>query len=222
MSGPHDRQPLLQTGPALRDAEGVLILLHGRGSSARNIAALGPALLGGPDGESSRIACLAPNAAGGTWYPQSFLAPRAENEPFLGSALDIIAGTVAMALDAGVPHRRIAIAGFSQGACLASEFVASHPAPFGALLAFTGGLVGPPGSDLRHTGDLTGMRALLMSGDPDPHVPWFRVEETAIVLAEMGAIVTTRCFPDRPHIVSAEEISLGQQLLADVFQLARK
>ena len=217
MSGPHQAQELARSGPALGEGEGVLILLHGRGSSAKNILQLGPALLQAVDHGSSRITCLAPGAKDGTWYAQSFLAPREENEPFLTNALETIDGLVKLALDAGVPHQRIVLAGFSQGACLSSEFVASHPARYGGLIAFTGGLMGPLGSDLHHSGDLSGMPALLLSGDPDPHVPWSRVEDTVAVLAAMGAIAQVRRFPDRPHIVSSEEIILGGRMLASVF-----
>ena len=217
MSGPHEAQPLLQSGPALGTGEGVLILLHGRGGSAANIMQLGPALLQPLKEGTSRITCLAPAANGGSWYPQSFLAPREENEPYLTSALETVARMLQLALDAGVPHERIVLGGFSQGACLSSEFVASHPARYGGLIAFTGGLVGPLGSDVRHNGDLSGMPALLLSGDPDPHVPWSRVEETAAVLTEMGATVNTRRFPGRPHVVSSEEIILSGRMLTQIF-----
>jgi predicted esterase len=109
------------------------------------------------------------------------------------------------------------IAGFSQGACLATEFVATHPSQYGALIAFTGGVIGPPGSvtsNGRYSGhDLDSMPALFSSGDPDPHVPWDRVEESASILGAMGASVTLRRYPGRPHTISAEELDHARRLL---------
>jgi predicted esterase len=113
----------------------------------------------------------------------------------------------------GIAAERIGLCGFSQGACLATEFVASHPRRYGALIAFTGGLIGPPGSDLRHSGSLEGMPALFSSGDPDPHVPCQRVEESAAVLREMGAKVELMRHTGRPHTVLPAEIRAAQAML---------
>jgi predicted esterase len=205
----HADTPTLHSGVPLAEASGALLLLHGRGGSAEDILALGQALQPAPG-----IALLAPQATNSTWYPQSFLAPREQNEPYLTAALARIAATVAQLEAAGVPSSRIVIAGFSQGACLATEFVATNPTRYGGLIAFTGGLIGPPGADLTHTGDLAGTPALLLGGDPDPHVPWARVQESADVLAAMGARVETRRYPGKPHSVSGEEVALARQLLS--------
>ena len=207
---PHAGGRVLQTGPALGEATGVLILLHGRGASARDILSLGEALTADLPTE---LTCLAPEAAGSVWYPESFLAPRGSNEPDLSSALGVVGTLVGSALVAGVPSERILLAGFSQGACLVSEFTAGHPARYGGVLAFTGGLVGPLGSTFHPTGDLQGTPVLLASGDPDPHVPWSRVEETGAALEGMGAAVTLRRYPGRVHTVSAQEVILGRELL---------
>jgi phospholipase/carboxylesterase len=214
-SDPHAGGRLLQAGAALSEAEGVVILLHGRGGSAADILSLRPGLEGNFNGRS--IAWLAPEANGRTWYPNSFLAPRAENEPYLSSALQRVKSLVQLASELGIGPERIVIGGFSQGACLSTEFVASHPAPYAGLIAWTGGLVGPLGSPLPFAGDLAGMPALLLSGDPDPHVPWSRVEESANVLKKMGAEVTLGRYPGRAHTVSLEEMVLAQKMLERVF-----
>jgi phospholipase/carboxylesterase len=135
----------------------------------------------------------------------------------LSSALKKIESIVELALAAGVPREKIAIGGFSQGACLTSEFAATHPARWAGLIAFTGGLIGPLGSDVSHTGDLAGTPALLLSGDPDPHVPWSRVEETAAVLTSMGAVGTLRRYPGKPHSVNEEEVELARALVEKAF-----
>jgi predicted esterase len=211
MNDPHANTPLLHTGAPLAEAHGAIVLLHGRGASADDILSLAAPLhlLG--------LAYLAPQAAGHSWYPNSFLAPRDANEPYLTSALNRIASVVAEIEAAGIPRKRIAIAGFSQGACLASEFVASHPARYAAVVAFTGGLIGPPEQDLHHAGSLAGTPALFLSGDPDPHVPWQRVQATAAEFERMGAVVTSHRYPGRPHTVSAQEIELARGLLKQAF-----
>ena len=211
MSGPHDLSPVLTAGEPVTQAAGAAILLHGRGASARDILGLATAFGG------LGLAFVAPEAAGHTWYPLSFLAPRAQNEPYLSSALDKVQRTVDRLIASGIPTERIVLCGFSQGACLSTEFVASHPARYAGLIAFTGGLVGPLGSDLTHAGELHGTPALLLSGDPDPYVPWSRVEESAAQLRSMGACVTAIPYPGRPHTVSPDEIARARTLLANAF-----
>jgi phospholipase/carboxylesterase len=205
---PHAAGAVLQAGAALNAADLAMVLLHGRGGSAEDILELGSAL------HLQNVAYLAPQAAGHTWYPLSFLAPRNTNEPYLSSALAKVESVVQSLQEAGFGRERIVVGGFSQGACLATEFVASHPARYGGLVAFTGGLIGPPGSlQSSPNGELTGTPALLCSGDPDPHVPWTRVAESAAILSGMGATVTTKRYPGRPHTVTQEELELARNLL---------
>ena len=198
---------MLYAGALLNQAVGAVILLHGRGASAGDILNLAEVFY------DRRLAFLAPEAAGHAWYPQSFLAPRQQNEPGVSSALARIASLITQITTAGIPLNRIAICGFSQGACLATEFVASHPARYGALIAYTGGLIGAPGEVRHHAGQLEGLPAFLGSGDPDPHVPWARVEESAQVLRQMGAAVATERYPGRPHTISHPELVIGKQMV---------
>jgi phospholipase/carboxylesterase len=209
MSGgdPHHDSPVLQFGEPLEEAAGAVILLHGRGGSAEDILSLAG------DFNFPSLAYLAPQAAANSWYPNSFLAPIAQNEPWLTSALHKVQTTIEMANARGIPANRIVIGGFSQGACLSTEFVARHPQRYAGLIAFTGGLIGPPGADLTHTGDLSGTPVFLGSGDPDPHVPWQRVQQSAKILTEMGAAVTIRRYQNRPHTISVEEIGFAKTLI---------
>jgi len=210
-SDPHKDTPVRQAGEALEKASGAVILLHGRGGSAEDILSLANEFYL-PD-----LAYLAPQAAQNSWYPNSFLAPIAQNEPWRTSALRKIETTLRTANDAGIPPERIVICGFSQGACLATEFVATHPRRYGGLIAFTGGLLGPQGTDLTHEGDLQGTPAFFGSGDPDPHVPWQRVQQSAKILAGMGAAVTARRYPNRAHTISAEELDFAKRLIVEAF-----
>jgi phospholipase/carboxylesterase len=208
-SHPHRDSPVRRLGKPLAEASAAVILLHGRGGSAEDILSLAREF------SLPQLVFLAPQAAGNSWYPNSFLAPIAQNEPWLTSALHKVETTVQMANEAGIPSERIVIGGFSQGACLATEFVARHPKRYAGLIAFTGGLIGPPAADLTHPGDLARTPAFFGSGDPDPHVPWQRVEQSARILAEMGAAVIARRYANRAHTISSEEIELAKNLIRD-------
>jgi predicted esterase len=212
----HVDTPAFFAGVPLPEAAGALVLLHGRRAAAEEMLPLGKAITGAR--QELPLAFVAPQAQGHTWYPQSFLAPRQANEPWLSAALQRVEALVGQLEDAGLARKKIVIAGFSQGACLATEFVASHPARYAGLLAFTGGLIGPLGMDLSHGGELRGTPALFMSGDPDPHVPWARVQESAEMLKRMGAQVETRRFAGRPHTISPEEIDHARRWLTDAFE----
>ena len=205
---PHAGQELVQAGRPLGQGPAVVILAHGPNAGPRYILELaGP--LAHPD-----VTWLAPAAANGTWYPFSFLADRARNEPFLSSALRRLDTLVDEVTGAGVPRERIVLAGFSQGACLASEFVATHRARYGGLLAFSGGLIGPPGSRWDGDGGLDGTPAFFGCSDVDAHVPKDRVEESARVLTRLGAAVTLRIYPGMGHLVNDDELDHARGVIA--------
>ena len=208
---PHRDQPVLTAGRKLSEAAGAIILVHGRGASAEDILQLRDEL------DYPELAYAAPQAAENTWYPYSFLAPIEQNEPWLTSALNKLKNIVGNITREGIPQDKIVIAGFSQGACLASEFVAGNAANYGGLIAFTGGLIGPPGTDFRYTGSLGGTPAFLGAGDTDAHVPWQRVRESADVLSAMGADVLLRRYPGMPHTISRQELEEARRLLDRTF-----
>ena len=207
MNDPHRDQPIRTLGAKLDQAAAAVILLHGRGASAEDILGLAGGMY------DERIAYLAPEAEGHRWYPNSFMAPIKDNEPWLSSALKKVGAIVQLALDAGVVREHIFVCGFSQGACLSTEFVARHPARYGGVIAFTGGLIGPPDADLHHAGDMAGMPAFFSSGDPDPYIPWSRVVASAEQFKAMGAEVEIKRYPDRPHTVLPQEVKAARELL---------
>ena len=212
MQDPHRDQHVLRVGVPLEEALGAVVLIHGRGASAEDILGLSREL------DHPGLVYLAPQAANHTWYPNSFLVPTAQNEPWLSSAIAKVKSTVTMALAAGIPESRIAICGFSQGACLATEFVARYPARYGGLIALTGGLIGSPEEVAAQprTGSLEGMPAFFGSGDPDPHVPWQRVEQSAAILKAMGAEVSTERYPGRPHTVTRLELERADKIVGNL------
>jgi phospholipase/carboxylesterase len=205
---PHRNQPVLQRGPALDSATAAVVLLHGRGASAADILGLADEF------DLGELVYLVPEAAEHTWYPYSFLAPVAQNQPWLNSALRLLAEIMQRAITAGIPQHKIAIVGFSQGACLATEFVARNTTRYGGLVAFTGGLIGPPGTKFVYPGELSGTPCFLGAGDRDPHVPWERVEESASVLSALGGVVTLRRYPGLPHTINHDEIEHAKHILS--------
>ena len=209
---PHASQPVLTAGPSPQGAGAALLLIHGRGASAQSILSLYDTL------DLPTLAALAPQAAGNTWYPLSFLAPIDSNQPYLDSALRRIESLVNELLGRGLASNRIAVLGFSQGACLASEFTARYPRRYGALMALTGGLIGPLGTPRDYRGSLDGTPVFLGSSDPDPHVPFERVRETEWVLARMGARVEVRRYPGMPHTINEEELDACTELLRAMLQ----
>lgn len=203
----HQGQRIYSAGKPLDQASAVMILLHGRGASAPNILELADALHH-PD-----FAYLAPQAAGNTWYPYSFLTPMEQNEPWLTSALQTVSDVVAQVNAAGIPNGKIVIGGFSQGACLASEYVARHAQRFGGLLVFSGGLIGPPGTPRNYTGGFAGMPVFVGCSDVDFHIPLERVDETAEVLTRMGANVDKQIYPNMGHTIIQDEIDRAQMIV---------
>jgi len=200
-------QPIVAIGAPLGQAPATVIMVHGRNAGPANILDLVPRL-GRPD-----LTYLAPTAAGRTWYPLSFMADISRNEPYLTSALQSIETVVTHAEAAGVARSRIVLLGFSQGACLTSEFAVRHASRFGALIIFTGGLIGPPGTEWNHPGNFGGTPVFFGSGDPDAHVPVSRVMESAEVFARMGADVKTSIYPGRGHWIGDEEVEIARAML---------
>ena len=208
--GVHQGQPVYTAGKALTEAKGALILVHGRGATAQSILALGNELAH-PD-----LACLAPQAAGNTWYPHSFLMPLAQNEPYLSSALQRIGEVVAQIEAAGIRTERIILGGFSQGACLASEFVARNARRYGGLLVFSGGLIGPPGARREYSGSLADTPIFLGCSDVDFHIPKERVMESAEVFRRLGAQVTAKLYPNLGHTIIEDELLYARQIVNDL------
>lgn len=206
--GPHAGQDVLSIGHPLAEAEAALILIHGRGATAESILELADFL------PRPRLAYLAPQAANSTWYPYSFLAPIEQNEPYLSSALQRVGEVVASVEAAGIPPERIYLGGFSQGACLASEYAARNARRYAGLIIFSGGLIGPAGTPRDYKGSLAGTPVFLGCSDVDPHIPLARVQETAAVFARMGAVVDARIYPRMGHTINQDEIDAVAALLA--------
>ncbi|MEF8781420.1 MAG: dienelactone hydrolase family protein [Haloferacaceae archaeon] len=203
----HADQQLLREGAALDGADAAVVLLHGRGASAGSVLGMADEIP--VDG----VAYLAPQAARQTWYPRSFLAPLEENEPWLSAALERVGEVVGEAAEAVGPDR-VALVGFSQGACLAAEWTARNARRYGGLAALSGGLVGPEGTPREYPGSLDGTPVFLGCSDVDPHIPIERVHETRDVFERLGGDVTESIYEGMGHGINEDELNRVSELIA--------
>jgi predicted esterase len=208
---PHGGERVLMGGASLESGAGVLIAIHGRGAGAEDIMALAREIAP-PD-----VTILAPQAAGNTWYPYAFLEPRERNEPFLSSALRIVADLVAQVDEHGIPPERVALMGFSQGACLALEAAARNARRYAGIMGFSGGLIGLPGTSFDFAGSLESTPVFLGCSDVDPHIPKERVEESAVALDRLGAAVDVRLYRGMGHTVNRDELEAARTMLGEAF-----
>lgn len=198
---------IITGGKKLSEAKKALIMIHGRGADANDIIDLSKYLA------VSDFALLAPEATNNTWYPQSFLAPKSLNEPWLSSALSVIKETVKEIVTAGIPESSIYFLGFSQGACLTLEFVAQNATKYGGVVAFTGGLIGDKIDRSNYKGDFANTPVFIGTSNPDPHVPVERVYATSNILSEMNAAVTHKVYENMGHTINNDEIQLANNLI---------
>lgn len=208
LSDPHAGGPLLTAGPPPAQAAATVVLVHGRGATAEGMLSLYDAL------GIATLAAVAPQAAGNTWYPRRFIEPIETNQPSLDSALRRLGAVVDDLRSQGVASDRVALLGFSQGACLVAEFVARNPRRYGAVLVLSGGLIGAPGTPRDYPGSLDGTPVFIGAAEPDAHIPYERAVETKAVLDRMGASVELRRYADAPHSVNADELAVCQQMLS--------
>ena len=205
----------MTAGDELGTAERVIILVHGRGTTAESIVGLTDYL------DLPGFHVIAPQAHGFTWYPYSFLESMERNEPGISSALATIDTLVDRAMNAGLESQSIYLLGFSQGACLVTEYAAraasrngSGGLRLGGVFGLSGGLIGPPGTPREYEGSLKGTPVLIGCSDVDMHIPKERVEETADTLARLGADVDKQIYPGMGHAVNDDEIARMNAILS--------
>jgi len=215
IDGPHRGQPVLREGPdpggKTSGATAAMVLIHGRGARAQDILMLGRAIVAAADRRD--VLLLAPQAAGATWYPERFIAPVENNQPWLDSARAAVSTLLEGLIGAGMSRERIVLAGFSQGACLASDIAVSLEKPLGGVFVLSGGLIGPLGTRFAPTGSLPGTPVFVGCSDTDPHIPVERVHETTAAFRAVGAVVDERIYPGMPHTVNEDELTAMSAVL---------
>lgn len=206
-SGPHQNGAVEAYGANAGEAEAAMILVHGRGATAAGMMGLAREF-GLP-----QFRYLAPQASGHTWYPYSFLEEKEKNQPGLDSGLQVLHDLFGRLGKEGIPPEKTVLLGFSQGACLATEYAARHPRRFGGVVGYSGGLIGPSVSPDDYSGSLDQTPVFLGCSDCDPHIPRERVDTTAEVLEGLGGQVTKKIYPNMAHTVNEDELKRTRQLM---------
>jgi|TARA_A100001015_G_C15037818_1_gene737475 predicted esterase len=210
-SGPHQNQPLYLAGADPSVAKAAMIMVHGRGDSAQGILRLANEII-----HASKLLLLAPQAFGNTWYPYSFLKPTHQNQPGLDSGLQAVNNAVQNAVERGIPTDKIFILGFSQGACLASEYVARHARKYAGLMVLSGGLIGESIHPETYSGHLGGTSVFMGCSDVDFHIPVERVHESEKVLSLLGGRVTKNIYPGMGHTINQDEIDHINSMVSEI------
>jgi predicted esterase len=208
INDPHAGQLILRRGPSPSVARIAVILVHGRGGSAAELLDVAGDL------GMNDISWIAPQAAGQTWYPYSFLSPIDRNEPGITSGLNLLGRLLEELGQSGMPPGRVGILGFSQGACLTLEFAARHARRYAAIVGLSGGLIGPPGTPRDYKGSMDDTPVFLGCSDIDVHIPVERVRESAEVFRLLGATVDERIYPRMGHTVNEDELAAVRMLFA--------
>lgn len=209
-NGPHQGLPQAEHGSSLSRANAAMVMVHGRGASAQSMFALADELA------QPEFHYRAPQADNHTWYPHSFLAPREKNQPGISSGIQVLHDTLEEIAAAGIPAERIILSGFSQGACLVTEFAARHPQKLGGVVAFSGGLIGPDIDESNYTGSMEQTPVFLGCSNVDPHIPKERVDETEEVFRKLNADVTKRIYRGMGHTINEDEIKAVRGMMARV------
>jgi phospholipase/carboxylesterase len=207
---PHQSQSIRTAGESIQRAKAAMLMVHGRGARAEDILSLADQL------DHPEFAYLAPQAAGNTWYPNRFLNPISENEPWLSSALAFVGDVFAQIVQAGIPPEQIILLGFSQGACLTLEFAARNARRYGGIVGLSGALIGPDNTPRDYLGSLAGTPVFLGCSDLDPHVPKERVDQSAGTMRRLGGNVAERLYPNMDHTVNQDEIDFVRGIMQTV------
>lgn len=208
----HQGQPLIDYGAEIEEANRFVILLHGRGATADSMLPIAEAL----NLDGSRF--VIPQAGLNRWYPQTAFGPLEANEPDLSSALATISNLVETARSNGLTDQQIAFGGFSQGACLACEYVARNAKKYAGLFIFSGALIGPQATPRNYPGSFEDMPVFIGGSDVDPWVSHDLLTDTAAVFERMGARVDFRTYPGMGHTINQDEIERVRTMLANSIQ----
>ena len=213
---PHLSQAVVRRGCAPATARVFAIMVHGRGRDTGDILGVADRL------DLPDVAFLAPAAFENSWYPNRFMEPLETNQPRLDQALERMDTLVGELMRSGIDSGRIVLLGFSQGGCLVSEYAVRNARRYGGIIALTGGVIGPPGTQWNFPGTFHGTPVFLGTSDVDEWVPVARVQETADLMRRMGAEAEMMIYPGMEHVVNDDEIARSRNLFRRAMDAAGK
>jgi phospholipase/carboxylesterase len=197
---PHLGEKILYAGSAIEKAESAMILVHGRGATADSMLPLLDEL------NSDHMMFVIPQADNFTWYPYRFIEERQANEPGISSGLILIKSIIKSLNGQGFSNEQIYLLGFSQGGCLAADYVARFPAKFAGVFVLSGGLIGNKLNRNDYSGSLLQTPVLFGCSTEDFHIPEERVHESARVFEGLHARVTTHIYENLGHTINQDEL----------------
>lgn len=195
-------------GVPLAEAKRAMIMVHGRGDATDKMQKLAAEL-----GLDKQLALVFPKATNKTWYPKGFMAPTAQNQPWLDSALENLGKVVAQVKAQGISEENIFLLGFSQGACLALEYATINATKYAGVMVLSGGLIGPEIDTSKYQGDFQGTEILIGCSDIDHHIPLSRLEESKALTTDMGATLAYRIYPGMDHLINDDEKAKIQSMI---------
>lgn len=204
----HSFENTVYAGADLLTASHAMIFVQGRGDASDKMLLLSKQIVNDPG-----MALIFPRATNNTWYPKSFLAPTAENQPWLDSALENLGKIVAHIKSFGIGEESIFLFGFSQGACLAFEYACRNATKYAGVMVLSGGLIGPVIDKSNYNGDFGGTEIFMGCSDTDFHIPLPRLHESKAVAAEMGAHVGLRIYPGMDHTIIEDELQKVRSMI---------
>ncbi len=212
-NGPHQESETFEHGASLSRAKAAMTMVHGRSATAESMFPLANEFAQ-PD-----FHYAAPQARNHTWYPYSFLELKEKNQPGISSGLQVLHDLLKSITRGGIPKEKIILLGFSQGACLATEFAARHPQKLGGVVAFSGGLIGPTINQEDYTGSMEQTPVFIGCSDNDPHVPKERIDKTEVVFKKLNADVNKQIYKGMGHTIIEKEIKEVRRMMTDVLKV---
>ncbi|GGG61519.1 phospholipase/carboxylesterase [Kocuria dechangensis] len=185
----------------------VVYAVHGRGQSPAFMVEVADRV------DLPGVAWVLPQAHDFSWYPQGFLAPTQENQPHLDHALEAIrAHTRPLLGEDGPP---VVVLGFSQGACLLSEWLLRDQPHLAGAVLHTGGYLGPTERDwVASPGrGLSGQVVEMFTAEEDAWVPLHRVEATSSAFRSLGAAVELTVYDDPDHHLNDDSVHMIRRYL---------
>lgn len=195
-------------GADLKKSTRAMIFVHGRGDASDKMILLSKEIVNDPG-----MALVFPKATNNTWYPKSFMAPTAENQPWLDSALENMNKVVTYIKSCGILEENIFFFGFSQGGCLALEYACRNATKYAGIMVLSGGLIGPVIDTNNYNGYFAGTEIFIGCSDVDFHIPLQRLKESEAVVTEMGAKVDIRIYPGMGHTINEDELQKVKSMI---------